>query len=462
MEDTLFNLDSHPGKPKILFVGHGSSSHTLAWIDSLANTDFNVRLFCLPGTCPPDDWPTRAYVILPTRQLPKDFDTAKRKSLRATPNEIEQKEFEIERRIKDLRRNWLYWLIVFWKKILNSLGTFLNIPRLTVKIDFNWPDRLQIPPAEEISPEAWLAEIIENWNPDIVHTLGLDPAGKFYLRVQNLVGSGGFRGKWILQLRGGSDLTLSRFDEKKLPEIKEALRGADQIISDNYANFDYIKGMGISSEKFAPLSPIPGTGGIDVQKLAGIWQGKPSQRRIIVWPKAYDCEWSVALPVFEAIQMVWAQIQPCEIYMFVMVIEGTRMWYNALPREIRGHCHVYERVPRDELLALMSRARVMLAPSLVDGIPNSMYEAMACGAFPIVSPLETILSVVKNEQNVLFARNLYPQEIAAALARAMTDDDLVDRASVQNLELVQKLAGRSILTPKIIAYYETLAGWPGA
>jgi len=68
----------------------------------------------------------------------------------------------------------------------------------------------------------------------------------------------------------------------------------------------------------------------------------------------------------------------------------------------------------------------MLAPSLIDGVPNVLYESMACGAFPIVSPLDTIRPVVKNEKNVLFARNLYPQELAEALTRAMTDDDLVD------------------------------------
>jgi len=104
----------------------------------------------------------------------------------------------------------------------------------------------------------------------------------------------------------------------------------------------------------------------------------------------------------------------------------------------------------------MTRTRVMLAPSMVDGVPNSLYEAMAAGAFPIVSPLETIVPIVKDWQNALFARNLYPQEIADALLRAMTDDTLVDQASCRNLEMVMRLADRAILTPRIIKYYESL------
>jgi glycosyltransferase involved in cell wall biosynthesis len=98
----------------------------------------------------------------------------------------------------------------------------------------------------------------------------------------------------------------------------------------------------------------------------------------------------------------------------------------------------------------------MLAPTLIDGIPNSLYEAMASGAFPILSPIETVLPVVKNEENVLFARNLYPNEIAEALARTMTDDALVDAAAKRNLELVRRIASRDLIRPRVIEFYEDL------
>jgi glycosyltransferase involved in cell wall biosynthesis len=99
----------------------------------------------------------------------------------------------------------------------------------------------------------------------------------------------------------------------------------------------------------------------------------------------------------------------------------------------------------------------MLAPSLVDGVPNSLYEAMAAGALPIVSPLETIQHVVENERNVLFARNLYPNEIAAALQRAMSDDRLVDRVAEQNLSLVRRIANRREIRKNVISFYQEVA-----
>jgi glycosyltransferase involved in cell wall biosynthesis len=106
----------------------------------------------------------------------------------------------------------------------------------------------------------------------------------------------------------------------------------------------------------------------------------------------------------------------------------------------------------------MTNARIMLAPSLVDGTPNSMFEAMASGAFPIVSPLETICGVVEDEHNVLFARNLYPEEIATALVRAATDGQMVDAAAQRNLELVGRVANRDEIGPRVALLYEALAG----
>jgi glycosyltransferase involved in cell wall biosynthesis len=98
----------------------------------------------------------------------------------------------------------------------------------------------------------------------------------------------------------------------------------------------------------------------------------------------------------------------------------------------------------------------MQAPSLVDGVPNSLYEAMAFGALPIVSPLATITPVVKQDENVLFARNLYPDEIAAALVRALTDDALVDGAAQYNLRLVEKIANRQTIRKQVINFYNKL------
>jgi glycosyltransferase involved in cell wall biosynthesis len=201
---------------------------------------------------------------------------------------------------------------------------------------------------------------------------------------------------------------------------------------------------------------VPGTGGVDIDALHSYASGHPSTRSVILWPKAYECPWSKALPVFQALVTHWERLPPCELHLLAMEPE-TRMWFHALPAHVRQACRIEDRIPRHAVLQLMGRARVMLAPSLVDGTPNSMFEAMATGALPILSPLDTIRPLVRDASNVLFARNLYPDEIGEALVRGMHDDVLVDSAADRNLALVRQLADRSAIRPRVVGLYESLA-----
>ena len=404
-----FDTDELLGKPKILFIGPGESSHTHSWIDLLNGADFNVRLFSLPQGSPPCDWPIKTYLT-----------------------EYGQRE------INPSNRFYVFASGKLKRFAKRSAGALL---------------RQAWTPGPLI--ETWLAKIIRHWQPDIIHTLGMEHAGELYFDVRRKYELNGF-GKWVLQLRGGSDLALRRFDPEQRPRIAGILRSCDLLVSDNEENFCIAQQMGVRKDQLATIAPVPGTGGIDVDALAARRLEPPSKSHLILWPKAYECPWSKALPVFEALKICGEQIQQYDIHILATTPE-TEAWYLALPPAIRKVCHMHGRVRREQVLELMTRARVMLSPSLVDGVPNSLYEAMAAGALPIVSPLETIQHVVENERNVLFARNLYPNEIAAALQRAMSDDRLVDSAAEQNLPLVRRIANRSAIRRVVVAFYEEIA-----
>lgn len=402
-----FEADAHLGRPRILFVGIPESSHTHAWIDLLNGASFNVRLFGVPTGVPPDEWGVRTYVTTYGSQ-PLDSTTRAR----------------------------LY--------PANRVGRFVKRQAGRL-VGATYPEELAA---------RWLAKIIKRWQPDIIHTLGFDQ-GEFYFDARNRYKLDGI-GKWVLQLRGGSDLALTHLDPTRVARLVEVLGACDQLLSDNQKNFRIAREMEVSEEQLSRIGTVPGTGGIDVAALAGRHSERPSRRRILLWPKAYESPWGKVLPIFEALKLCWERVQPCEVRMLSMNDEA-RMWYWTLPPHIREFVHPFKRIPRARVLEMMSEARVMLAPSLVDGVPNSMYEAMTAGALPIVSPLETIVPVVENERNVLFARNLYPQEIADALTRAMNDDRLVDEAAERNLALVRKLADRREIRPRVVAFYEALA-----
>lgn len=388
-------------------MGHGDSSHTHSWIDLLEDAPINVRLFALPTlTPPPETWPVRTYVSgVPTGRMNPKTRTSRHPAGRPG------------------------WAMRHLRAALSG--------------------------GDQRAIENWLAKVVTRWQPQIVHTLGLDPAGFIFQRLRQRLPAAA-DATWVLQLRGGSDLSLRRHDPVQRPAITEAMTGCDQILTDNRVNMEYAAQLGIPTERFASIAPIPGTGGVDLTDLAQLVDQTPSGRRTILWPKAYESLWSSAKPVLEALSLCWDRIQPCRVEA-LNVTDDVRCWIQALPEPIRSNITVDLRLPRREALRRLARSRVLLAPSLVDGTPNVMFEAMATGALPIVSPLKTIRPIVEDRENVLFARNLWPAEIADALVTAMTDDGLVDQMAENNLRRIRELADRIVIRPKVIAFYEELA-----
>lgn len=462
-----FEFDPYPGKPKILFIGQGRSIDTQAWIDLLSGAELNVRLFSIPGGgLPPSEWKTRAYICSPSSQLPDDLDPVTRQSLYPLPRMIKFHKQQIklfdkeldEKRIA-LRGNIIFLFSALAKVIINFLGKRFGMPILYHAYYPYHDFKMSTLNTSQVNyPEEWLVKIIQDWQPDIIHTLGMfDKQGaEFYYEVREQYNLNK-TGKWILQLRGGSDLFLRRQNPEDAGKISRIFNACDEIVTDNCTDIEFIKQLGMA-HKVAPIAPIHQTWGIldktdNDNNLSFV---SPSSReRMVYWPRAYESNWSKALPIIEAIKLAWDQIKPCTLYI-TSTDNETTSWLATLPEEIRNNCRIQPGIPRDQMVDIMKRARVMLAPSLLDGRTIELYEAMANGAFPIVSPLETITSLVSDPQNTLFARNLYPQEIANAITKAMVDNQLVDEAVKNNLQLVAKLETRTQISKKVIDYYFSL------
>ena len=416
------------GPARILFVGWPESSHTHSWIDLLDGIGFDVRLFALPQAIPPAEWKIVTYMTALVPSAKVDPKTRCKVYLRTNPVTP------------------FIWL---WDRTFNYLSG----------VDSAFVHKWLVETSNFFQSEIVeksLARVIDCWQPDIVHTLGFEPASYLYHVAKKYIRTNK-KPLWVAQVRGGPDFALYRFLPGWLKKIGNVLKDCDQFIADNNENYQLAQTMGLQPEKISSLGSVPGTGGIDVAALSKTWEGLPSRReRVIVWPKAYEAPSSKALPVLEALKLAWDKIKPCRIQMLWVVQSEIRMWLQTLPVEIRESCQVYDRMPREFVLSLLPKARVMLAPSLTDGVPNTMMEAMACGAFPIVSPLSTITPVVEDEKNVLFARNLYPHELAKAIERAMADDALVDSAAETNLGLIKRIADRDKVRVRVNNYYKAL------
>lgn len=92
----------------------------------------------------------------------------------------------------------------------------------------------------------------------------------------------------------------------------------------------------------------------------------------------------------------------------------------------------------------------MIATSLSDGTPNVMLEAMAAGALPLMSPIDSIQEWIEDGRNGLLAPALYPDRIAVALGRALTDHELWDAARQVNWQIVSQRANRKRIRQQVL------------
>jgi Glycosyl transferases group 1 len=462
---TSFEHDQNPNLPKILFIGIAQSTHTHAWIDLLDKEAFNVRLFSTPGSLlPPDNWKTKTYVTKPSP--PNGLNPQFRNCYYPTPEQRRNPFVEFMRVLNagfmiDPLNDGTLRALKISLYMLFYLPTWLIVQFKKIESRFFRKNREETENRErenfELVCSKWLSAIISEWQPDIIHTLGIfdSQGGEFFLNTQKRFGKN-FSASWIVHTRGGSDMALNQFSSTKRPILCEVLKSGDYIISDNENNVQIASRLGIEPQKFLPLTPIPGSGGIDTKFWFSLADVSPSRRqRIILLPKAYESTWSKALPVMEALKTVWDETAPFDVFLLACD-EEVSLWITALPEGMRKHFHIMPRIPRDEVFSLLLKARIMLAPSLIDGIPNVLYEAMACGAFPIISPLETVKPFATEDRNVLFARNLYPNEIAMAVLKALNDDEFVDRVAKNNRDLIKNYADRKVIKRRVADFYQSV------
>ena len=122
---------------------------------------------------------------------------------------------------------------------------------------------------------------------------------------------------------------------------------------------------------------------------------------------------------------------------------GNRVNYSTLKKP----------VSESELAKIFSISRIYIGCSVSDGISTSFLEALTKGVYPI----QTNTSCAGEWFEKGAIASLVPlnlDSIKNALDRAIEDDILVDKASVQNLRVAQKNLSYQLISEKAKVFYK--------
>lgn len=391
---------------RILFVTFADSPHAYSWTDLLRDSEFDVRVFTIPlhtRVSVPPPWQFPTYVVVQP-------DTRRRVT------------------------NRVMWLLP-------------SPPRL--KTFVNWvEDRFSL-------SQRWLKRVISTWRPDIVHSVPLDTGGKLTRKALQQLPKSGWP-KWVASA-WGNDIYLGLDEPDTRSNIEFILQHCDGYMADCRRDLRLAVEAGLAPSKLALADAAPGSGGLNLADFAAI-RSADQNRNLILLPKAFErfaASGNRTLPVLEALRLVEDVLDGYEIHL-VMCSKQVVTWLRKMPESIQQRCHCHGRLPQSELFDMLGRTRVMIAPSLSDGTPNVMLEAMAAGALPLMSPVESIQEWIEDGRNGLLSHALYPTQIAAALRRAIRDDELYESAKRINWELVTQRANRTVVREQVLNYYRSL------
>ena len=291
---------------------------------------------------------------------------------------------------------------------------------------------------------AELAHVIGDWRPQAVFSLRMQNEG--YTVAAAKARLGGRLGMPWVHYCWGTDIELfgkdPRFAPAHLPALREALAACDYLIADSKRDLRQAAAFGFRGEA---LGDLVASGGFDLARLRAIREAAPARRDVILVKGREGDLVGRSVNVLRALRRV-----PAAKRFRVCILMASRQMREALAGEFRDlGCEALPRLAYDELLALFARSRLAVSASDVDGTPGFLVEAMAMGALPVHSDMESVRDWIAHGENGLLFPVADIDALAACLTRGIDDDALAERAAAANWAIAGKRLDRSRIRERV-------------
>lgn len=116
---------------------------------------------------------------------------------------------------------------------------------------------------------------------------------------------------------------------------------------------------------------------------------------------------------------------------------------------------------REDVPALLALADLFVLPSLYEGMPISLLEAMSAGKAVIATAIPGVDEVVKHGENGMLVPPGDPERLAVAIRNLLGNPDLRRRLGQAAQNLVLKAFSQNTMVQRVCEVYEELLGKPG-
>lgn len=242
-----------------------------------------------------------------------------------------------------------------------------------------------------------------------------------------------------------------------MPRIQEVLGGCDYVVTDCERDIGLARQMGFRGEV---LGTVPGGGGYHLDSIRRAMQPGPvSSRKTInikgrhaVLQREHDhALGGRALVALDAVRRCARMLAGYEIVVHY-ASPAVQTEAMALARQTGLKISVLPNSPHEEILRLMGRSRIAIGLGVSDGTPQTMLEAMIAGAFPIQSDTVSTREWIGSDNGLLVPPE-DAEAVAAAIVRAIEDDQLVNRAAEVNAAIADERLERGKVREKVLGMY---------
>jgi len=296
-----------------------------------------------------------------------------------------------------------------------------------------------------------LQRLVERHRPDLVHAMRIPFEG---------IAAGELTGLPVLVSVWGNDFTLFADRNRMMAKAtRRALATAEVLHCDCQRDARMAREWGFPADR--PIWVIPGNGGVDrsVFHPGGsdirLDLGIPEQATVIINPRGIR-EYVRTDTFFRALTAVLRSFP--DVHVLCPGMAGSRYAENIITDTRLDRRRVHLLPPLDHrLMADAFRAsRVSVSLSEHDGTPNTLLEAMACGALPVVGDVASVREWIRDGINGIVVSPLDPDIVAAGLTRALKDDTLGRAAQEENERLVRDRADYQTNMLDVESRYEML------